>query len=120
VCEPMSASQESLASAVEQLENNPAINDLIHNMFQDLEESDMANYWMDFMSMVEILMMNVHAIHTCNWEEYLISLKEMMPWLVTYNQTNYVRWLPDFWKLSSLNAEQKQFFSSNFAQSITE
>jgi len=63
-------------------------------MFNDLKESDMANYWIDFMSMVEILMMNVHAINTCNWEEYLISLREMMPWLVAYDQTNYARWLP--------------------------
>ena len=64
--------------------------------------------------------MNVHAVHTCTWEEYLISLQEMMPWLVVYDQTNYAHWLPDFWaKLSSLNTEQKQFFSSNFAQSMT-
>ena len=45
---------------------------------------------------------------------------EMMPWLVVYDQTNYARWLPDFWaKLSSLNTEQKQFFSSSFAQFMT-
>ena len=80
----------------------------------------MANYWIDFMSMVKILMMNDHAIHTYNWEEYLISLREMMPWLVADDQTNYVRWLPDFWaKLTTLNTEQTQFFSSNFAQSMT-
>jgi len=65
----MSTSQECIASAVEQLDNDLAIDDLIHNMFQDLEELDMANYWMNFMSMVEILMMKVHAIHTCNWED---------------------------------------------------
>ena len=96
--EPMSTSQECLASALEKLENDPAIDSLICSMFQDLEVSDMANYWIDFMSMVEILMMNVYAIHTCNWEEYLISLWEMMPWLVAYDQTNYARWLPDFWQ----------------------
>ena len=56
----------------------------------------MANYWIDFMTMVEILMMNVYASHTCNWEEYLTSLREMMPWLVIYDQTNYGCWLPDF------------------------
>ena len=116
----MSNSQECLAAALEKLENDPAIDSLISSMFQDLEVSDMAKYWMDFMSMVEVLMMNVYAIHTCNWEEYLISLREMMPWLVIYDQTNYARWLPDFWaKLLSLDNEQKQFFSSSFAQSMT-
>ena len=61
-------------------------------------------------------MMNAHATHTCNWEEYLISLQEMMTWLVpTYDQANYARWLPDFWaKLTLLNAK---FLSSNLAQS---
>ena len=85
--EPMSNSQECLASALEKLENDPAIDSLICSMFQDLDVSDIANYWIDFMSMVEVLMMNMYAIHTCNWEEYLISLREMMPWLVVYDQT---------------------------------
>ena len=116
----MSNSQECLASALEKFESDPTIDNLICGMFQDLEVSDMANYWIDFMSMVEVLMMNMYAVHTCNWEEYLISLREMMPWLVIYDQTNYARWLPNFLvKLSSLNTEQKQFFSSNFAQSMT-
>ena len=58
----MTNSQESLANAHGMLENDPAIDDLISNMFNDVEGSDMANYWIDFMTMVEILMMNVHAI----------------------------------------------------------
>ena len=54
LCEPMSNSQECLASALEKLESVPTIDNLICSMFQDLEVSDMANYWIDFMSMVEI------------------------------------------------------------------
>jgi len=57
----MSTSQECLVSAEEQLENDPSIDSLIYSMFQDIEESDMATYWIDFMLMVEILMMNVRA-----------------------------------------------------------
>ena len=83
------------------------------------EGSDMANYWLDLMTMVEVLMLNVHAVHTCNWEEYLMSLRDM-PWLVIYDQTNDGRWLSGFWvMLSSLPADQTQFLSSNFAKSIT-
>jgi len=62
--------QNHLVSAVEQLENDPTIDNLICSMFQDLEESDMVTYWIDVMSIVEILMVNVHAIPTCNWKEY--------------------------------------------------
>ena len=46
--EPMSNSQECLASALEKLESNPAIDNLICSMFQDLEVSDMANNWIDY------------------------------------------------------------------------
>ena len=62
LCEPMQTSKECLVSAVEQLENDPAIDSLIYSIFKDFE---MANYWIDFMSIVEILMMSFHAIHTC-------------------------------------------------------
>ena len=40
-------------------------------------------------------MMNVHAIHTgtCNWEEYVISLREMMPGLSSATRpTTHVRY----------------------------
>ena len=67
--EPMSNSQECLAPALEKLESDPAMDNLICNMFQDLEVSDMANYWIYLMSIVEVLMMNVYAVHTCSWEE---------------------------------------------------
>ncbi len=117
--DPKANSQESLATAHEELENDPAIATLIGSMFDAVEASDMAKYWLDFMTMVEALMMNVHAV-PCNWEEYLTSLREMMPWLMIYDQTNYGRWLTDFWAmLSSLPPDQTQFFSSNFAQSMT-
>lgn len=89
-------------------------------MFQKIEKSDMACYWLEFMTMVEILMMNVNAVHTCNWDEYLILLREMMPWMIIYDQNNYGRWLPHCWAmLTSLPPDQTQFFTSSFSQSIT-
>ena len=78
--DPKVNTQKSLAAANEKLQNDPAIDTLISSLFEEVEGSDMANYWTEFMTMVEILMMNVHAIHTCNWEEYLTSLQKMMPW----------------------------------------
>ena len=53
------------------------------------------------------------CVHLCNWEEYLASLWEMMPWLLIYDKTNDGRWLPHFWAmLSDLPAEQTQFVRS--------
>ena len=79
----------------------------------------MANYWLDFLAMVDGLIMNVYAVHGCNWEEYLDSQREMMSWLLIYDQTNNGRWLPHFWViLSDLPTEHTQFVRSNFAQSM--
>jgi len=40
----------------------------------------MAKCWLGFMYMVEILIMNIHAVKTNNWEEFKASLCMMMPW----------------------------------------
>ena len=80
----------------------------------------MADYWRDFLSMTDALMQNVHAVHICNWDEYVSSLRAMQPWMVAYDNNKYGRCLPDFWAmLTALPAEQVAFLRSNFSQSIT-
>jgi hypothetical protein len=93
---------------------------LITGMFSQVEASDMANFWRDFLSMTDGLMQNVHAVHICNWDEYVSSLHAMLPWMVAYDNINYGRWLPNFWAmLTTLPADQVTFLRSNFAQSST-
>lgn len=64
--EHMKDSQELLSVAHKELENDPDLDALIESLFEDVKGSDMAGYWLDFMAMVDALMMNVHAIHTCS------------------------------------------------------
>ena len=40
---------------------------------------------------------NVHAVHIGNWDEYVSSLRAMLPWMIAYDNNRYGRWLPDFW-----------------------
>ena len=85
-----------------------------------VDGSDLADYWKDFLSMTDTLMQNVYAVHICNWDEYVSSLRAMMPWIIAYDNNWYGRWLPDFWAmLASLTAEQIPFLHTDFAQSIT-
>ena len=80
----------------------------------------MADYWRDFLSMTDALMQNVHTVHVCNWDEYVSSLRVMMPWMVAYDNNRYGRWLPNFWAmLTSLPADQVTFLRTDFTQSIT-
>lgn len=71
--------------------------------------------------MTDALMQNVHAVHVCNWDEYVSSLRAMMPWMVAYDNNKYGRWLPDFWAMltSALPADQVAFLQTDFTQSIT-
>ena len=80
----------------------------------------MADFWLSFLDMVDVLMMNVHAIHSCNWDEFLSSMCKMLPWLMIYDNDKYGRWLPDFWAmLAALPPDQSDFMKKNFAQSMT-
>jgi len=79
----------------------------------------MAHYWKDFLSMTDALMQNVHAVHACNWDEFVSSLCAMLPWLMVYNNNQYGRWLPDFWAmLISLPVDQVTFLHSNFTHGM--
>ena len=93
---------------------------LTAHIFAHVDESDMAGYWRDFLSTTDALMQNVHAVHICNWDEYVSSLRAMLPWMVAYDNNKYGRWLPDFWAmLTALPADQLAFLRTDFAKSIT-
>ena len=116
----MGLSQESRAAAHAALEDDGNLETLITNLFTNVEASDMADYWRDFLSMTDALMQNVHAVHICNWDEYVSSLHAMLPWMVAYDNNRYGRWLPDFWAmLTALPADQVAFLRTDFTQSIT-
>jgi len=115
-----SLSQDSRVAAHAVLEDDDNLSSLIANLFIQVEDSDMAHYWRDFLSMTDALMQNVHGVHACNWDEFVSSLHAMLPWLIAYDNNQYGRWLPDFWAmLSSLPVDQVTFLHSNFTQSIT-
>ena len=112
--------QPELAAAHASLEQDEGLMKYISEMFTEVEGSSMSKYWLSFMDMTDVLMMNIHAIHTCNWMEFLSSMRAMLPWLVIYDNNEYGRWLPDFWAmLASLPNEKITFLSRNFAQSMT-
>ena len=91
-CQP----QHLRSAAHDALLTNDDLSRLVATMFSHLKDSDMAQYRIDFLSIVDALMQNVHAVHTCNWYDYMSSLCAVMPWMVAYDNNKYGRWLPDF------------------------
>ena len=69
-----------------------------------------SQYWLSFLEMVEILLMNYHALRTQNWKDYLHSLKLMLPWMAIYDSLHYTRYMSIYWaEMNNLNDEIKKY-----------
>ena len=95
----------------------------MHDAYNIIVEykSDMANYWLSFMEMVEILMMNIHSLKVQDWELFKNSLRMMIPWMQTYDKNHYGKWLVEFWlEMTNLPEEIGCFIKESlFAQPMT-
>ena len=111
--------QDKLRSAHSSLEEDEGLNEIVRRIYEPTG-TDMGDFWVSFLEMTDVLIQNIHACHVRNLSEYISSTYDMLKYLVSYNNTNYGRWLPDYWaSLSSLPTEQSEFFKNNFTQSQT-
>ena len=86
------------------IENNiQEMTSLMQGVLENLTDFDEANshnptycFWRQYMNMVEILLRFTRALRTGNWELYLASIAEMIPWFIYYDHTNYSRWATVF------------------------
>ena len=78
-----SLSQDIYAAAHTALEDD---DNLIAKLFIQVEDSDMAHHWRNFLSMTDTLMQNVQS---CNWDEFVSSLHATLPWLIMYDNNMY-------------------------------
>ncbi|KAG0711388.1 hypothetical protein GWK47_020695 [Chionoecetes opilio] len=105
------------------LESNPNIITIVAEEFERITNSGtpMAKYWMSFLEMTEILMMNLHALRTQNWEEFKASLRLMLPWMQIYDNSKYGRWMVEYWlELSNLPEERTAYMRDGLlSQSVT-
>ena len=80
----------------------------------------MAKYILSIMNMIEILFMDIESLQTKDWDNFLSSLRLVMPWMVIYDNKNYSQSLPVFWmEMSSLSRECCQLIKEIFSQSLT-
>ena len=70
----------------------------------------MARFWLSYMEMVEILYMHYHAMRTQNWEEYLTSIRMMLPWMLVYDILHYSRYLSLYRSQMNNLDEEKAFY----------
>ena len=82
-------------------------------------ENHMSNL-LSVMHMIEVLFMNIDSLKTKNWDNFLASLRLMMPYMSVYDNTNYSRWLSVFWmQMKTLSEEHTHLIKDIFSQSLT-
>ena len=66
----------------------------------------MADYWLSFLEMVEILLMHYLAMLIQNRKEYLLSVRLMLPWMAVYDSTTYTQYMSIYWvEMYNLNED---------------
>ena len=101
--------------AFEDLFTNADIQNLVQTSVEriDITNSPMARFWLSYMEMVEILYMHYHAMRTQNWEEYLTSIRMMLPWMSAYDSLHYSRYLSLYWSgMNNLDEEKALYMRS--------
>lgn len=53
-------------------------------------------FWRQYMELTLLLLRFTRALRSGNWELYLTSLAEMIPWFALYDHTHYTRWATVF------------------------
>lgn len=104
------------------MESDPAVLSIIAGFLNDQASgTPMARFWTSFLEMTEILMMNLHALRTQNWDEFKTSLRLMLPWLQIYDNSKYGRWMVEYWlEIDNLPEDKAMHFRNGlFSQSIS-
>ena len=94
----LTETQEVLLEAqcnVEKYENIQYLTSRVH----EKTGTDMGDFWISFLEMTDPLVQCIHACHTRDVSEYLVSTYYMLPGLMAYDNHDYGRWLPDYWAM---------------------
>ena len=73
----------------------------------------MANFWLSYMKMVEILSLHYHSMRTQNWEEYLTSLQMMLSWMSACDSVRYCKYVFLCWStINKLDAKKVSYMNA--------
>ena len=75
------------------------ISERVQSIFEEKASgsSSMANYWMPYIKMVDVLRSNIQACRTQFRDDFLSSMYLMLPWMKIYDSDKTSRLLPGHW-----------------------
>lgn len=68
------------------------VTDIVKEFDATHQDDSTYQYWRQYMNLVSILLRFTRAIREGNWELYLSSFSEMLPWFAAFDHVNYTRW----------------------------
>ena len=92
----------------EELLAEPSFKGYLNDLYAGIEASNSSKtrYWLSFLEMVEGLLLHYHSMRCQNWENYLLSIWLMLPWMAAYDNLQYSRYLSIYWSMmNGLNEE---------------
>ena len=107
----------------EELLAEPSFKGYLNDLYAGSEASNSSRirYWLSFLEMVEVLLLHYHSMRCQNWENYLLSIRLMLPWMAAYDNLHYSRYLSIYWSMmNNLNEEvgnhmKQGFFSASLS-----
>ena len=120
---PSKHSKAELQNAMDVIRNATEFHEFIERAYGIIKDynSPLADYWLSYMELVEILMMIIHALKTQNWMMFKESIRMMIPWMKIYDNNKYGKWLVEFWaEMSTLSPDMDAYMVNGlFSQSMT-
>ena len=65
--------------------------------FMEQQKSALPKFWLSYMDMVSLQLCFVRASQEGSWADPLVCIGEMLPWMFSYDRTNYSRYLSLYW-----------------------
>ena len=116
---PLNETQARLSEASHVLEFSPVFQDIVSQVYT-AQDTDMGRYWLSFLEMTDPLIQSITACHTQCFDEFKSSNYDMLKGLIAYNNSDYARYMGDFWAMvEEMPDEQTDFFKDHFVQSLT-
>ena len=91
----------------------------INKFFEENASNATLMFWRQYIDLVETLLLFVRADREADWTLHLSTFKSMLPFMITYDHTNYARW-GVIYLLDMLQLEQtapsvyQEFLAGNF------
>ena len=92
----------------EELLDEPSLKGYLNDLYASIEASNSSKtrYWLSFLEIVEVLLLHYHSMWCPKWENYLLSIRLMLPWMAACDNLHNSRYLSIYWSMmKSLNEE---------------